>query len=385
VRTIAIANQKGGCGKTTVSVNFSSSLAFLGKKVLLIDLDPQGHASLGLGVKSDNISRSIYDVLDDSGEQSFGIRDVRIILSDHLHLIPSEVVLSAMEQKLAGTPERENRLLQKLVGLDAEYDFIVIDCPPNLGLLTFNALRAAQELIIPVECSTFSLHGLSKILETVQLLDEALQQKLKVRALLNDFDPRTRFSRKIQEELERLFTNQLCRTVIHHSVRLREAAACGKPITDYDRQSVVFKDFLNLSAEILEGETAPKTAAAVAFSVFDVPDLNESRDPSEFFSPEEERFENRSILFTVRAAGARYVQIAGDFTHWVPEELVPSVKAGGLWRKLYHLQPGIYKYKFIIDGEWMTDPQNPRSEPNPYGGTDSILEVSVQGASLYGK
>lgn len=326
-----------------------------------------------MGVKLDNISRSIYDVLDDSGDQVFGIRDVRIVLSDHLHLIPSEVVLTAIEQKLAGAPERENRLIQKLQGLEEEYDFILIDCPPNLGLLTFNALRAAQELIIPVECSAFSLHGLSKILETIQLLEDVLQHKLKVRALLNDFDPRTKFSRKIQQELERLFVKQLCRTVVHHSVRLREAAACGRPITDYDRQSTAFKDFLNLSEEILEGKKVLKPETP--FSGFDVPQLEESCGAAD----------GGTVLFVVKAEHARYVQIAGDFTNWVPEDFFLSVKGGGLWRKLYHLQPGVYKYKFIVDGDWMIDPRNPRIESNPYGGADSILEVNAEGASIYGK
>lgn len=349
----------------------------------MIDLDPQAHSSLALGVELDHISRSIYDVLDDdAGGQSFGVHDVRVILSENLHLIPSEVVLSAVEQKLAGAPERENRLLVKLDGLDPEYDFVLIDCPPNLGLLTFNALRAAQELVIPVECSTFSLHGLSKILETVQLLEEALQHKIKVRAVLNDFDPRTKFSKKIQEELKRMFAGCVFRTMIHHSVRLREAAAYGKSITDYDRQSVVFKDFLNLSAEILEKEPIAKDDEF--FKAFDVPALVETvvagDGPSEQTMPA-----YPAVLFTFNAPGARYVQVAGDFNHWVPEDFVPSVKGEGIWRKLYHLPPGIYKYKFIVDGDWIVDPHNPRVESNPYGGTDSILEVGAQGAYLHGK
>ncbi len=335
-----------------------------------------------MGVELDHISRSIYDVLDDTGGQSFGIRDVRVVLSEHLHLVPSEVILSAVEQKLAGAPERENRLLAKLDGLDSEYDFVLIDCPPNLGLLTFNALRAAQELIIPVECSTFSLHGLSKILETVQLLEEALMHKIKVRAILNDFDPRTKFSRKIQEDLQRMFAGRVYRTVIHHSVRLREAAAYGKPITDYDRHSVVFKDFLNLSAEILEREPVSKDEEL--FRAFDVPGIIESGVAADG-KPEQAMPEDHAVLLTLDAPGARYVQVAGDFNHWVPEDFVPSVKGEGLWRKLYHLRHGTYKYKFIVDGDWMLDPHNPRVESNPYSGTDSVLEVGAQGASLHGK
>jgi len=209
MRIIAVANQKGGCGKTTVSVNLSASLAFLGKKVLLIDLDPQAHSTLGLGVKAEEVTRSDYDIFDVEEGVSARIPDLRIPLSNFLHLLPSEVVLSAVEQKLAGAPERENRLFRKLQDIQGEYDFVFIDCPPNLGLLTFNALRAARELIIPIECSYFSLHGLAKISETVKLLMNALGHNIAVRALLNDFDGRTRFSRRIQEELQRLFSQKL--------------------------------------------------------------------------------------------------------------------------------------------------------------------------------
>jgi len=341
-------------------------------------LDPQGHSSLGLGIQANNISRSIYDVLDETEEGRWGIRDVRIVLSDFLHLVPSEVVLAAVEQKLAGVSGRESRLLSKLQGLEKEYDFIILDCPPNLGLLTFNALRAAEELIIPVECSSYSVHGLAKILETVKLFEEALNHKLSVRALMNGFDLRTRFSKKIQVELTQLFPGQLFQTVIHHSIRLREAAACGKPISDYDRDSVVFKDFLNLVTEVIEGD--PHSENKVSFNAFDIP--SSLADPKNARSTAgEETSEERTyaILFTIKAPAARSVQVAGDFNHWISEELLPPIKEGGIWRKLHHLKKGTYRYKFLVDGEWMTDPQNSRFESNPFGGADSVLEVGVRG------
>ena len=340
-------------------------------------MDPQGHSSLGLGVKSEDISHSLYDVLDESQENPLGIRDVRIPVSNYLHFVPSEVVLSAIEQKLAGMPERENKLFQKLQGLDPEYDFVLIDCPPNLGLLTFNALRAAKELIIPIECSSYSLHGLTKILETAKLLEEALGHKLMVHALLNDFDSRTRFSKKIREKLEQLFASQLFRTVIHHSVRLREAAACGQPISEFDRNSIGFKDFLNLSAEVIEQEAIAQRE--VRMETFTIPDFSLFDIPPTVSSDQHDEHEGkRSILFTIKAPGARFVQIAGDFNNWVPDELLPSIKEGGIWRKLYHLEPGSYKYKFIVDGEWTTDPPNSYTEPNPFGGSDSVVRVEPQ-------
>ncbi|HNV86167.1 MAG TPA: AAA family ATPase [Candidatus Omnitrophota bacterium] len=370
MRIIAVANQKGGCGKTTVSVNLSASLAFLGKKVLLIDLDPQAHSTLGLGVKAEEVIRSVYDIFDAEEGSSGHIPDLRIPLSNFLHLLPSEIILSAIEQKLAGAPERENRLFRKLQEIQGEYDFVFIDCPPNLGLLTFNAFRAADELLIPIECSYFSLHGLTKISETVKLMTDALGHQITVRALLNDFDGRTRFSRRIQEELQRLFSRKLLRTVIHHSVRLKEAAALGKPISEYDRNSVVFQDFLSLSAELIEPEEEKTTMDHFAIPAV----LEESRS----VVSEKPLDDAQMTLFSIKAPGARCVQIAGDFNNWVPEELLKPIKADGVWRKLYRLGNGAYRYKFIVDGEWMCDPVNPHTEANPFGGADSIIETGAK-------
>lgn len=367
LRTIAIANQKGGCGKTTISVNLCASLAFLGKKILLIDLDPQAHSSLAFGVKSEDILRSLYDVLDQGAAAPPDLGEVRIALSENLHLIPAEIVLSAVEQQLVGVEGRERKLRDKIATLDGEYDFIIMDCPPNLGLLTINALRACGELIIPVECSMFSLHGLAQILETVRMLEDAVGEKIEVKAVLNDFDSRTRFARRIQQELSELFPSRLFRTVIHHSVRLREAASQGKAITEFDRHSAVFQDFLSLSAELIGGLTMKEDSPGeVVTTALDMPEI----DPGEN--------NGRSVIMSVKAPEARSVQIAGEFNNWVPEELIPPMKDGGVWRKLYHLREGIYRYKFIVDGEWMTDPENLRSEPNPYGGADSVLEISAE-------
>ncbi len=253
LRIIAIANQKGGCGKTTVSVNLSSSLAFLGKKVLLIDLDPQGHSSLGLGVKLDNISRSIYDVLDDSGDQVFGVRDVRIVLSDHLHLIPSEVVLTAIEQKLAGAPERENRLLQKLQGLEAEYDFILIDCPPSLGLLTINGLVAADSILIPVQAEYYALEGLGQLIETIGQVQSYLKPELTILgAVLTMFESRLRLSNDVLQELYKHFDGKIFRSVIPRYVKLAEAPSFGKTIFHYEPNGKAAKAYERLARELIE-------------------------------------------------------------------------------------------------------------------------------------
>jgi chromosome partitioning protein len=335
--------------------------------VLLIDLDPQAHSSLAFGVKSEDILRSLYDVLDQGAADPPELGEVRIALSENLHIVPAEIVLSAVEQQLVGVEGRERKLLEKIATLDGEYDFIVMDCPPNLGLLTINALRACGELIIPVECSMFSLHGLTQILETVRMLEDATGATIEVKAVLNDFDSRTRFARKIQQELTELFPSRLFRTVIHHSVKLREAASRGKAITEFDRHSAVFQDFLGLSAELIGGLTLKEqNQSEVPVTALDMPAV----DPP--------GTDGRSVIMSIKAPEARSVQIAGEFNNWVPEELLPPIKDGGVWRKLYHLKNGNYRYKFIVDGEWMTDPENPRFEANPYGGADSVLEISAE-------
>jgi len=168
MRIIALVNQKGGCGKTTTAINLASCLANAGKKVLLIDLDPQGHVALGLGIGTEEMDKSIYEVL--LGETP--ITNAIVSLSDNLDAVLSDVVLSAFEQSMAGTPGRENRLRQSLKIVANDYDYLIIDSPPSVGLLTFNGLMASNEVIIPVDPSYFSLHGLGKLLETIQIIEE---------------------------------------------------------------------------------------------------------------------------------------------------------------------------------------------------------------------
>ncbi|MCK4915407.1 MAG: ParA family protein, partial [Candidatus Eisenbacteria sp.] len=167
MRSIAIVNQKGGCGKTTTAVNLSSFLADMGKRVLLVDCDPQSHASVGLGIETDHLERSTYDLLMDPGAR---VSDIAVPATENLDVVPSNVVLSAVEQQLSGQPDRENKLRWKLDAAAADYDYVFIDCPPSVGLLTFNAIVAAGEAIIVMEPSYFALHGALKVMETIKLV-----------------------------------------------------------------------------------------------------------------------------------------------------------------------------------------------------------------------
>lgn len=373
MKIIAIANQKGGCGKTTVAVNLSASLAFLGYRVLIVDLDPQGHTTLGLGVRPDRFVKSVYDLF---CNEDLRVEDVRLVLSEYLHLLPSEVVLSAVEQQLAGTSEREHRLFYALNRIDQAYDFVVLDCPPNLGLLTFNALRASHELIVPVESSVYSLHGLWKIQETVALIEEKLDHRIEVKAVLNNFS-RSPLAKEIEARVEQTVKGKIFKTRIRHSIKLDEAALHGQPLIEYERHSWVSYDFFALALEVADRQgmisrssNAPLSNRHQGLGILDMP----AKDP-------EAQSRYYSALLAIKFPQAHYVQIAGDFNNWIPEDLYPPLKTDGVWRKLFHLREGVYKYKFIVDGEWVCDPDNQQRDQNDYGGFDSLLEVSEKGVS----
>ena len=356
MRVVAIANQKGGCGKTTTAINLSACLAQKKQRVLLVDLDPQGHSTIGLlGTQSD-FQASIYDLLCPPEGGKVTVQQVSEPISDHLDLIPSEIILSAAEQKLAGKEGREYRLRSALSGLGDDYDFVVIDCPPNLGLLTFNALLAAAEVVIPIDISYFSLHGLSKLLETINLLSKKCGHSLIMNALVTNYDRRLRLSEEILTEVKRNFNEHLFTSIISTSVKLKEAIGFGKPVTEYSPSSSGCRDYQSLSEEIIRGEYLPENA--------EVPSLD-AQSPRKI---------KEGVLFSYIAPGARAVHLVGDFNRWNPEkEPLFNLSGRGLWQKSVRLQPGEYQYKYIIDGNWVLDPANPKTISGPLG-PNSVFE-----------
>jgi len=259
MRTVAIVNQKGGCGKTTVSINLASALAELGKKVLLVDMDPQSHCAVGLAVPEEQIEQSIYDVLiSKSRNEPIRLTEILWQIGEHLELAPASIDLSAYEQQMAGIPEREVCLKDVLEDVKEEYDFAVIDCPPAVSLLTFNALRAATDVVVPVETGYFALHGLSKQLETLSILCKRCQQHVTVRVLASMYDIRTKMAREILAELRSHFSDQMYKTVVNFNTRIKEASSFGQPINEYDPASKGQQDFRMLAQEVIGSEERPQ-------------------------------------------------------------------------------------------------------------------------------
>ena len=248
-RIIAIANQKGGVGKTTTSVNLSACLAYLGKKVLLVDIDPQGNASSGVGVNKGEINQCIYDVLIDDVSVLDTILETKV---ENLHIVPATISLAGAEIELVSTISREVRLKKALQEVKDQYEYIIIDCPPSLGLLTINSLTASDAIIIPVQCEFYALEGLSQLLSTVRLVQKHLNKHLEIDGvLLTMFDARTNLGIQVIEEVKKYFQDKVFKTIIPRNVRLSEAPSHGEPIIIYDPKSRGADVYLELAKEVI--------------------------------------------------------------------------------------------------------------------------------------
>ena len=443
MRTIAVVNQKGGCGKTTVSINLASAFAGVGQRTLLVDMDPQSHCAVGLAVPEEQIEQSIYDVLiSKSRNEPIKLTEILWQISDRLELAPASIDLSAFEQQMTGIAERECCLKNALSEVKGEYDYVIIDCPPAVGLLTFNALRAATDVIVPVETGYFSLHGLSKQLETLDILCKRCKQQVKVRVLASMYDIRTKMAREILAELRAHFADKMFTTIVNFNTKIKEASSFGQPIGEYDAASKGQKDFRSLAEEVIDSEAKLQRREMVnslagqlesisvtadellqgskilqkdremetqpvkpAIEIVQAPGTEEPHfgspvESSRTATGAEEREArtlekpklagldarlsdyygvtqiNDAVIFVTLYPRADSVQVAGDFNNWLPGK-TPMQKIGdsGVWQTKIKLPRGKYRYRLVVDGQWQQDPYNERTELNPFGGFNSVLEV----------
>lgn len=436
MRTIAIINQKGGCGKTTTSINLAACLARLGHKTLLVDMDPQGHCGVGLAVPEEQIERTLYDALiEECDGRPAKISEVVWQIATDFDLAPANIQLAAFEQVFAGRPGREDRLTSALAAVADRYSWCIIDCPPSVGLLTFNALRACDEVIVPVETGFFSLHGLTKMMETLEIMRVKCGKEIHIRVLPTQYDTRTKLAREVLSELRSKFRDYLTQSTINFNTKLKEAASFGQPITEYDPGSRGYKDFVNLARELMghrpveveatntdklsrpaelvqrakqlaqltnlqfgrttvpvpaqpaeailasDGAVAVLEAAAPADAPAALSDEQaaEARDEAiekklcDFYGVKQI---GKDVIFAAKFENASRVVIAGDFNNWSPEATV--MEAGGRlgeWRASLQLNPGRYRYRLVVDGKWITDPNNQYVESNEYGELNNIVEV----------
>ena len=248
-KVIAIANQKGGVGKTTTAINLSSCLAAAEHKTLLIDMDPQANTTSGLDVDKEKVAMSIYDVL--LGNKSLAEATISTQL-EYLNLVPSSISLVGAEVELVGMFSRETRLKAAVENAVSDYEYVIIDCPPSLGLLTINTLTASDSVIIPIQCEYYALEGLSQLMNTINLVRQHLNPSLSVEgALLTMFDTRLNLSRQVSEQVRKFFGGRVYDTVIHRNVRLSEAPSFGKPIILYDIMSTGAENYMSFAREVL--------------------------------------------------------------------------------------------------------------------------------------
>ncbi|OUS06457.1 chromosome partitioning protein [Gammaproteobacteria bacterium 42_54_T18] len=262
-KVLSIANQKGGVGKTTTSVNLAASLVATKRKVLLIDLDPQGNATMGCGIDKHAVEASIYDVLVDK----MAISEVRVTTESGVDLIPANGDLTAAEIELLSVEGKERRMTEALEGYRTEYDFILIDCPPSLNMLTVNSLSASDAVVIPMQCEYYALEGLSALLDTIEMIRNALNPRLEIDGLLRTmYDPRNALSNQVSSQLTEHFGEKVYRTIIPRNVRLAEAPSHGLPALLYDKKSRGAVSYLALAGEMIRRaekqviKTEPETA-----------------------------------------------------------------------------------------------------------------------------
>lgn len=367
VRIISVTNQKGGCGKTTTAINLAASLSINGKKILLIDLDPQSHASLGLNLEGQD---SLYNVISKLTPRKLDIVNIIKTVDTDFDIIPSNILLATLEQELNDEIGREMKLSDAITKIKDDYDYIIIDCPPSLGFLTINAIRASDELMVTVEMSRYSIQGVEQLLDIVSLIRDRLNHEVDYKILITIFDSRLRHSFSMLSKVREQFDGRLLDTIIHTNVKLKEAAVMGQTVVAYDKYCRGSKDYFSLAKEVISSDKA----------------VPEETDKYRDFHPlsdrmrelvKEESADLFPVQFVLAAPDARSVYVTGSFNDWSLDETCRMSMQDGQWTAELRLKPGTYKYQFIVDGRWQEDPRNSKQERNSFGAINSLIEVGA--------
>lgn len=403
MKVISIANQKGGCGKTTTAINLASALSQNKQKVLLLDLDPQAHASLGLDIESQD---SIYNVISKLTPRKLKIENIIKRVENSFDLVPSNVLVGTLEQELSDEIGRELKLREVIDPLKDLYDYVIIDCPPSLGILTVNAIRVSDDLMIPVETSRFSMQGVDHLMDIVHLVKDRLNHEVSCKVLVTMFDSRLRHSFAMLSTFKERFENMMFDTIIHINVKLKESAVMGKTVSSYDKYCRGSKDYASLAKELimldrLEREareeqeqtqdpimqprlSEPEVVENSEIRLEDAESINQKIE--EAIAPMSEQMQDivkqemgglTTIRFSIDAPEAKSVYVTGSFNDWSLDDTCRMRENQGSWEAEIPLKPGLYKYQFIVDGVWKEDPKNTRKERNSFGDINSLIEVSA--------
>ena len=358
----AVANSKGGCGKTTTSIHIADLIAQKKFSVLLVDFDPQGHSTMTFVKEPQAIKHNIGDALLD--EKPTSLRQACIKINDYLTLLPSGISLASLEQSLHGKKNREFYLREKLRELAGNFDFVIIDCPPQLGLLTINAFLAAEKVIIPLDTSVFAMRGVEQTLDIFNLLSNKLKHKIEYKILLTNFISQTKYSQEIFGDIKKKYPHHLFETKIGYSMVFKQAIEERKLVWELAPRSQAAMQYKKLMEEFLmwsDHDTTANTASEESGSNPYGRGVKISRNKVEF------------VYFGLKSTE---VQLIGDFNNWLPDQ--HSLKfdpAKKVWRTQIKLDAGSYQYQYVVDGKITPDPENPTRAVAVSGKPSSVVEV----------
>ncbi|MDD4956640.1 MAG: AAA family ATPase [Candidatus Omnitrophica bacterium] len=347
MKIISVANQKGGCGKTTLAVNVAAALARMGSETLLVDLDPQAHATYSLGYEKDAMERrTSYDIFRSYFDnEGIPLEDIIITGRDKMAFMPANMSLSAAEINLGNINGAATLLAKTLADpFFNKFEYVIIDSPPSFGFLALNSMYAADMILVPLDMSYFSFNGINSVYRVTSLLNSETGRQPSIFFAMNIYDKRSNFAKHFEHDARKRLGPYLLPTKVRSSVRLREAAKYGKTIFEYDPESSAALDFYNITSEVLAAEARNMDVAI------------------------------REFMLHAPSAGSVYV--LGDFNDWRKTDANRLVKLeGGSWSTHFTLPKGRYRYKFLVDDEWWGDPGNPSAETNIFGTTDSVIEI----------